>query len=128
MGIVVTLAMLMGLIILRPTPWRNDQGEKQDLRIVTFTAASLVTLGTWNVLWYGLRNLSDFWGWAAIFSGLSMLISALIIFRERSTPSSAMESWLGAIRGLVVVSLTASFLLYAVTLVQLNLGLPILGR
>ncbi len=128
MGIVVTLAMLMGLIILRPTPWRNDQGEKQDLRIVTFTAACLVILGTWNVLWYGLRHVSEFWGWAAMFSGVSMLISALIIFRERSTPSSAMESWLGAIRGLVVVSLAASFLLYAVTLVQLNLGMPILGR
>ncbi len=127
MGIVVAVSMLLGLIILRPTPWRSHHREKQDLRLVTFTTASLVIFGLWNVLWYGLRHLSYFWGWAAIISGLTMLVAAMIIFMERSNPLSATESWLGAARGTVVLVLALSFVLYAVTIIQINLHLPIIG-
>ncbi len=126
MGIVMTVAMLLGLIVLRPTPWSNDVKGQQDLRLVTFTAAVLVLSGVWNVVWYGLRHVPEFWGWAAIVSGVSMLLAALIIFRERSNPLSGTESWLGAIKGFVVLVLAVCFMLYAVTIVQINLGLPIL--
>ncbi len=127
MGIVVTFAMLLGLIILRPSPWRHDYREKQDLRLVTFTSSMLVLLGLWNTLWYGLRHLGDFWGWAAVLSGIAMLSSAFIIIRERSDPTASSGTFLGAIRGFVVGGLAISFLLYAVTIIQINMGLPILG-
>jgi len=100
---------------------------RQDLRLVTFTSLSLVILGAWNLLWYGLRHFGEFWGWSAIISGLAMILAAVIIFRERSDPVGSSTSTLGAVRGLVVITLAVSFILYAVTLIQLNMGLPILG-
>lgn len=127
MGIVVTVVMLLGLIVLRPTPWSKDHGQRQDLRLVTFTIAMLVVMGLWNTLWYGLRHLGEFWGWAAVISGISMLLAAMIIFTERSNPLSATESWLGAMRNMIVGVLAVSFLLYAVTLVQINMGVAFIG-
>ena len=128
MGIVVTIAMLLGLVILRPTPWNNTHSEKQDLRVVTFTSASLALFGLWNVAWYGFRHFDQFWGWTAIISGLSMIFAAIIIMVERTNQNTSTGTWLAAIRGFVVAVLASSFILYAVTLVQLNLGLPIVGR
>lgn len=127
MGIVVSIAMLLGLIVLRPTPWSSGQQQRQDLRVITFSTAMLVLCGLWNVLWYALRYVPAFWGWAALISGVAMLLAALIIFRERTNPLAGTESWLGAIRGGVVLVLALSFLLYAVTIIQLNMGLPIIG-
>ncbi len=126
MGIVVALTMLLGLIVLRPTPWNGEHRVQQGLRLITFTVSCLTLIGSWNVFWYGLRHLESFWGWAAIVSGITMILSALIIFKERSDPLSHAESWLSAIRGGVVLTLALSFLLYAVTIIQLNMGLPIL--
>ena len=128
MGIVVSIAMLLGLVILRPTPWRNGPRGRQDLRIVTFSVANLFVFGAWNVLWYGLRHLSEFWGWAAIISGCSMILSGFIIMVERTNQNTSTGTWLAAIRGGVVFVLALSFVLYSVTIIQLNLGLPILGR
>ena len=128
MGIVVTIAMLLGLVILRPTPWKNTHSGKQDLRFVTFTSTSLALFGFWNVAWYGVRHLDQFWGWAAIISGLSMIFAAIIIIVERTNQNTSTGTWLAAIRSFVVGVLALSFILYAVTLIQLNLGLPIIGR
>jgi len=127
MGIVVTIAMLLGLVVLRPTPWRDGASENGDLRFVVFTSATLLLTGLWNALWYGLRNLDSFWGVAALVSGIIMILAAMIIFLESGEPVVADSTWVGSIRSLVVWALAACFLLYAVTLVQLNLGYPIIS-
>lgn len=127
MGIVVTLAMLFGLIVLRPTPWRDENAKVQNPGFVTFTITALTVFGLWNFLWYGLRHLGDFWGWAAIVSGASMVAAALIVFVERESSSDSSNSRLIAARSPVIGVLAISFLLYAITLVQLNMGLPIIG-
>ncbi len=127
MGIVVTIAMLFGLVVLRPTPWRADAAAQADLRFVVFTAGALLLAGLWNALWHGLRNLDSFWGLAALFSGVVMVLAAVIIFLERGEPAVADSTWVGSIRSMVVWVLAACFLLYAVTLIQLNLGYPIIS-
>lgn len=120
----MTIAMLLGLVVLRPTPWRADISSQVDLRFVVFTSAALLFFGLWNVLWYGLRHFDSFWGFAAIFSGIVMVLSAVIIFLERGEPAVTDSTWVGSIRSIVVWVLAGCFLLYAVTLVQLNLGYP----
>jgi len=126
MGIVVAVAMLFGLIVLRPTPWRADDVISVDLRIVVFTSVLLSITGAWNFAWYGLRHLDDFWGIAALVSGGAMILSAVIIFLERGDPTGVGMTWVKAIRPAVIWTLAGCFILYAVTLIQLNLGYPII--
>ncbi len=128
MGIIVTITMLLGLIILRPSPWRASHSVRQDLRFVTFSATCLAIFGAWNALWYGVRHLTEFWGLVSIVSGVTMMLAGMLVFTERSTPQQGGDSFLSMFRRGVIGILAVSFLLYAVTLVQLNLGLPILGR
>lgn len=127
MGIVVTIAMLFGLTVLRPTPWRSQEIPLVDLRMIVFICVFLFLAGCWNFLWYGLRNFGDFWGLAALVSGVAMVLAALIIFLEHGDPKAVGMTWISTIRTSVIWTLAVCFLLYAVTLIQLNLGFPIIG-
>ncbi len=124
MGIVVSLVMLLGLVqmFIKRVRWAN------------LVAGALLALGVWNAAWYGLRHLAEFWGMAAIISGISMIFAAIIVAGEvRSTNETQGSPVLRAyrlivgFRAVILISLLASFLLYAITLVRLNLGLPIIS-
>ena len=120
MGIAVTIAQLFGLIAYtlskfvesNPTDSSSVAKFKNNLAV-----PSLATLGLWNIAWYGMRNLETFWGQAAIITGVVMLLASLDLTDRRVLLP----------RFIVVVALLASFGLYAVTLVRLNLGLAIIG-
>jgi hypothetical protein len=77
-----------------------------------------------------LRHLDSFWGQAALVSGLLMMVTGMLVLRAQQVaiPSAAAgppppRAW----RIALLLGLLASFLLYGVTLVQLNLGYPIIG-
>ena len=72
MGIVVTVGMLLGMLEL------NFRFEAARLWI----AYLLIGLGAWNALWYGLRHVTEFWGIAAMVSGLFMLLAAWQVFSK----------------------------------------------
>jgi len=118
--------MLLGLSVLRPTPWRSQDTVLTDLRVIVFTCGLLLVTGAWNFLWYGLRHFGEFWGFAAILSGAAMILSAVIIFLERGDPTGVGMTWVNTIRIGVTWVLAACFLLYAITLIQLNLGFAII--
>ena len=133
MGIVVTIVMLFGLVVLRPTPWRSSQTFEPNIVFVAVAVVSLAVCGLWNFLWFGLRHLSEFWGWAAIISGLSMILSAQLIITQHiiaqhSERFNIIGTKLVKIKGIITSILALSFILYAVTIIQLNMGLPIIGR
>lgn len=128
MGIVVTIVMLLGLTILRPTPWSDEGEQVMGLRMTRATFVLLLVLGLWNVFWHGINNMDDFWGWAALGSGIVMLLSARIIFLEHLSLRDGFGPVNTSFRTAVVGFLSVFFLLYAVTIVQINMGLPILGR
>lgn len=128
MGIVVTVVMLLGLTILRPTPWSDEGEQVMGLRMTRATFVLLLVLGLWNVFWHGINNMDDFWGWAALGSGIVMLLSARIIFLEHLSLRDGFGPVNTSFRTAVVGFLSVFFLLYAVTIVQINMGLPILGR
>lgn len=114
------ISMLLGLVVLQPTPWNRATRVDHHQGLVLLTAIALAGLGCWNVF-YGFFNIDGFWRWASLLSGITMVMAAVYIFVERTSDASSCF-----VRRIVTTLLAMSFVLYAVTLVQLNLGYPIL--
>jgi len=98
----------------------------------SFVAVALLGLGLWNVI-YGYLNISGFWLWVSLVSGIAMVLASFYILAETNVDIDSQEtSDVNAqinnskLRNAVVTVLALSFLVYAITLVQLNLGYPIL--
>ncbi|MGH1487399.1 MAG: hypothetical protein ACRBCI_14385 [Cellvibrionaceae bacterium] len=131
MGIVVTVFMLLGLLVLSPLPLLK---AKKNNQLIYYIAYGLLLMGLWNFLWFGLRHLSIFWGIAAVVSGVFMVLASIIILVESNEPRLAENALVKSLYTMVkplklwvVTLLLASFLLYAITLIQLNLGYPIIS-
>ena len=133
MGIVVCISMLLGLCVLQPTPWNSTKRAKQAPKLVLFVAVALLGLGLWNLV-YGYLNINGFWKLASIVSGIAMVMASVYVFNERNIMAEDVNNNTdnhsnfsnSALRKAVVAVLALSFLVYAVTLIQLNLGYPIL--
>jgi len=124
-GIVVTLAMLAGLFLLLPTPVSVFRKPPSDnVKVNSVVGGFLLTLGLWNAFWYGLRHVNEFWGQAAIGSGLVMVASATVILVSLRRSTKIAYRWFYWV---LIAVLLVSFLLYAITLVQLNLGMEIVS-
>ena len=123
MGIVVCISLLLGLSVLQPTPWNSAKQATHDSRFILFTTGMLFGLGVWNVL-YAYFNITGFWFWASLISGTAMVFASFYTFSERGLEQGRASD--STVRKAVVFILALSFLLYAVTLIQLNLGYPIL--
>lgn len=126
MGIVVSVAMLLGLIIISiPRLYYQVQTSWLLWAVLAF----LVPAGLWNSAWYGLQYLSSFWGLAAFVSGILILLSGYIIYSKSfvETPYSVcFDTTKQLIRILVIVGLSLCFLLYAITIIRINLGMSII--
>jgi len=133
MGIVVSVIMLLGLCFLLPIPLINARllaGAPSSANIVS---GLLLLGGLWNSVWFGLQNITAFWGLAALISGVFMVLAALLIFVPYGSGRLQEVIWLQKVYTAIqpmtllwLMCLSVCFLLYAVTLVQLNLGMPIL--
>jgi hypothetical protein len=77
--------------------------------------------GTWNAFYYGLQHLNHFWGQAALVSGLFMCAAAGLLYLRMKGKRQSRAAHLTVMGGLLLC-----FLLYAVTLVQMNLGFEII--
>jgi len=136
MGIVVCIAMLLGVLSFLPTPWRviqnnTDQPIAVIAKIKRMSPPLLLAMGIWNSAWYGLRHLGSFWGNIAVASGLIMILAALLLLETPDADDGRiiikLRHHLEPIRLVIFIGLLASFLLYFITLVQLNLGMPIVS-
>ena len=113
MGIVVSIVLLLANVGLwKPTKFGQP--------IIGWLVGAT---GLWNVLWYGVRHLTEFWGQTALISGLALLLAAIIILHNSGVFVFKLPAWLIKC---VQVILLLSFLLYAITIIQLNLGYPII--
>jgi hypothetical protein len=132
MGIVVTVFMVLGLLHQSPINFLSLSRLKKKKSLTKFIGIGLLLMGFWNLLWFGLRHLTFFWGQAAAVSGVFMVMTALLILVSPHSPYSSNAS-LQKIAHLIkplsllwLLGLLVSALLYTVTLVRLNLGLSIL--
>jgi len=117
MGTIVTVCMLLGVLCLAAgmlnARWNNLP------KAVAWPLGGLVFVaGAWNTFWHGLRHLTDFWGIAALVSGVIMMLAALIILPAARTPTW-LATRLATKRTLVLLALLACFLLYAITIFRL---------
>lgn len=110
MGTIVTVCMLIGLLCLTAgivnSRWHTLP------KALAWSLGGLVFVGgAWNTFWHGLRHLGDFWGIAALISGVIMMLAGTCIIQGPNAPA-----WLQKIRWLVLVALLGCFLLYAITI------------
>ena len=110
MGTIMALCMLLGFILALPlTSVRNTPA------FIRKPVGYLVMIaGLWNVFWYAVQHLTQFWGQAALVSGVLMIVTAFYIINETRVPP-----FLQKIRPLVLILLLACGLLYAITIYRL---------
>jgi len=106
MGIVMAIIMLLGALALTNKRWKS--------KVISIL---LLLGGLWNVLWYGLQHTGSFWGNAAIITGCCMVLAALHLLNILTLSQG---------NKLYALCLTTGFLLYSITILQLNLGYPII--
>ena len=113
MGTIVTVCMLVGLLLA--FPYALSSKLKPLPAALAVPLGSLVFLGgAWNTLWHGLRNMTNFWGVAALISGIFMMLAALYIMRYKSLPVALQK-----IRIAVLLGLLFWFALYAIKIISL---------
>lgn len=113
MGTIVTVCMLIGLLFA--VPYALNSKLKPLPRVVALVFGMLVFFaGGWNTFWHGFRNLNNFWGIAALISGVFMMLTAIYIMQLKSLPNG-----LYRIRLIVLAGLLVCFFVYAVTIARL---------
>ncbi|MBJ7537916.1 hypothetical protein [Marinomonas transparens] len=127
MGIVVTVFMILILLLSVPNPLlQRLQKYQGEIALWAFLA------GLWNVAWYGLQHMGEFWGNAALISGLLMLFHSLPLLNPTSWPErlklpmlkiqQARLRFPHLLNASGIAALAACACLYAYTLIMLNLN------
>lgn len=134
MGIVVTVFMLLGLLMALPWVPTELRFLRTTPALVDVLASGQLLVGAWNVFWYGARHPGAFWGLAATVSGLLMIAVALLLLVEHGSDRWRRIAWIVRAHAWLkphamplVAGLAVCLALYSVTLVRLNLGMPIPG-
>lgn len=113
MGTIMTVCMALGVLFASRLPWLGlNRASPRPLLIGVGVLVALA--GLWNVLWYALRHLGEFWGNTALVSGVLMLLVAALLVAPEKVPR-ALES----ARPFVVSALLGCALLYGVTIYRL---------
>ncbi|OED38348.1 hypothetical protein AB833_20015 [Chromatiales bacterium (ex Bugula neritina AB1)] len=108
MGTVVTVCMFIAVLFASGLLNRAPRTLKLLVTVVIGAA------GSWNVLWYALRNIPEKWGWLAFVSGILMIITACYISLNHQLPKPLQSAKLP-----VLVALTACAIYYAQTIYHL---------
>ena len=110
MGTVVTVCMISGVIMAAQLPLMKSLPALVN-RLV---GAVVFAAGLWNVLWYGLQHLREFWGIAALVSGVLMIVTAIYILDETRLPAGLRRA-----KPVVLGLLLGCSIIYAVTIARL---------
>jgi len=112
MGTIMTVAMFVGLIV--SIPYVLNKNLSPMPKWASIALGSVVMLaGAWNVFWYALQHLNEYWGIAALVSGILMMITAAYIF------GVALPAWLVKAKPIVLFALLACMLHYGYTIYSL---------
>jgi hypothetical protein len=106
MGTIVTLCMFVGLIVALV--------KKLPLKFRKACASVVLAAGLWNVLWYGLQHINEFWGIAALVSGALMITTSGYVLAPSKLPGLLL-----AIRPIILILLFGCAMLYAITIARL---------
>jgi len=110
MGTIVTVCMFAGLIVAAPLALV----KKLPLLLRKACACVVLAAGLWNVLWYGLQHLNEFWGLAALISGVLMILTAAYVLIPSRLPG-----WMRMIKPTILILLLGCAMFYAITIARL---------
>lgn len=109
MGTIVTCCMIAGLIFAVPP---LAKGSPRAIRYIIGTL--VLAAGLWNVLWYASQHFREFWGLAALCSGILMVITSIYILK-----SSWLPAFVRRAKPVILLMLLGFALLYAITIIRL---------
>ncbi|MGK0399092.1 MAG: hypothetical protein ACJA0I_001392 [Gammaproteobacteria bacterium] len=109
MGTIVTCCMIAGLIFAVPPV---NKGCPRP--ICTIVGTVVLTAGLWNVIWYASQNFGEFWGLAALCSGVLMIITSVFILNANWLPAFVRQA-----KAVILLMLLGFALLYAITIIRL---------
>ncbi len=113
MGSIITGVMLVALIFA--TPYAFSKNLNPLPRWVSLPIGLLVlAAGGWNVFWYALRHITEYWGIAALISGVLLMITAGYILNFKRMPKL-----LNQLKPIVLLALLACMLHYGYTIYNL---------
>ncbi len=113
MGTVVTVCMFIGLLyaLLR-------MSAKLSAHLPTFIhwiiGGIVFMAGAWNILWYASRHITQFWGLAALVSGVALTVTGYFIIQAEED-----SALLKKLMPIVLLVLFASMMLYGITIYRL---------
>jgi hypothetical protein len=114
MGTVVAFCMLLSAVFANRFP-SGALNQITPLWLLRSIGSITGAAGLWNVFWYGLRHIGEFWGHMALGSGLVMCaLSLLLVLSPGSQPSL-----LNKFRPLLVVAMLLFCAYYGWTIYQL---------
>ena len=113
MGTIMTVCMLTG-VVFGARLWERNPLNKLPRFLHISVAVIVLLAGLWNVLWYASQHLGEFWGNAALVSGLLMIVTANFIYKGQSVKPNV-----GWLRALVLLMLSVCCFLYGFTIYNL---------
>ena len=114
MGTVVTVCMLFSVVFANRYP-AGALNKKTPLPVLRTVGWVTGAAGLWNVLWYGLRHLTEFWGHMALGSGILMVFLAYLLVVH----PSQQPALLNKLRPIAVLALLAFATKYGWTIYKL---------
>ncbi len=114
MGTIVTVCMLITVVFANRFPGfgLNRVTPAPVLRVIGIVTGAA---GLWNILWYGLQHIGEFWGHMALGSGVVMtLLSAMLVLSQDKIPPV-----LNIIRPFAVLALAGFAIYYGLTIYNL---------
>lgn len=109
MGTIVTCCMMAGLIVAVP-----PMAKACPRLIRHFIGILLLATGLWNVLWYASQHFREFWGLAALCSGILMVITSIYLLK-----ASWLPAFIHSAKPVILLMLLGFALLYAITIIRL---------
>lgn len=113
MGTIVTVCMFIGLLYALLQLFAKSIRELPAL-IHMIIGGIVFIAGFWNVFWYALRHITQFWGLAALVSGTALMLTGFYIVNNSNVPAA-----LKKFMPIILLALCACMVLYGVTIYRL---------
>ncbi len=111
MGTIVTVCMFLAVIFSIRIPKGGLYGACPAW-LLKIVGVLVGVAGFWNVFWYAIQHLTEFWGLMALGSGALMILLSV----QLTVPRAKDLSTLNTVRPFAVVALLGFALYYAKTI------------
>jgi len=113
MGSIMTVCMVISAVALA-IRLLGKGSSRVSTQVSSAAGVLALAAGVWNAVWHAPRHITEFWGQAALVSGVLMMLAAAYLLRPSRLPA-----WLVSARLIVLIALVGCTALYGVTIYRL---------